>query len=141
MVPDDDEEDYDYFTPLDYDENVPDSALEDADPEDVVMLSPRRDDSEEETPLEREIANEYAEMRADPDYGIPEDDFLHSSNELSVEEFTDNLNAQIEDEQERLGIDFNPDEENRESEDMAGDSADERSESYDNWDYDAADGE
>ena len=78
---------------------------------------------------------------SDPDYGIPEDDFLHSSNELSVEEFTANRNAQIEDEQERLGIDFNPDEENRESEDMAGDSADERSESYDNHDWDAANGE
>ena len=36
--------------------------------------------------------------------------------------------------------DFNPDEENREAEDMPGDNADERSEAYDNWDSDAADG-
>ena len=35
---------------------------------------------------------------------------------------------------------YNADEEYSESEDMPGDSADERSESYDNWDYDAADG-
>ena len=35
---------------------------------------------------------------------------------------------------------FNPDEENREAEDMPGDNADERSEAYDNWDSDAADG-
>jgi len=37
--------------------------------------------------------------------------------------------------------DFNPDEENREAEDMPGDNADERSEAHDNWDWDAADGE
>ena len=36
--------------------------------------------------------------------------------------------------------DFNPDEENREAEDMPGDNADERSEAHDNWDWDAADG-
>ena len=36
---------------------------------------------------------------------------------------------------------FNPDEENREAEDMPGDNADERSEAHDNWDWDAADGE
>ena len=35
---------------------------------------------------------------------------------------------------------FNPDEEHREAEDMPGDNADERSEAYDNWDWDAADG-
>jgi|APSaa5957512535_1039671.scaffolds.fasta_scaffold10267_3 hypothetical protein len=38
------------------------------------------------------------------------------------------------------GEGYNADEENSESEDMPGDNADERSESYDNWDYDAADG-
>ena len=38
------------------------------------------------------------------------------------------------------GEGFNPDEENREAEDMPGDNADERSEAYDNWDSDAADG-
>ena len=38
------------------------------------------------------------------------------------------------------GEGFNPDEENREAEDMPGDNADERSEAHDNWDWDAADG-
>jgi hypothetical protein len=35
---------------------------------------------------------------------------------------------------------FNPEEENREAEDMPGDNADEREEAHDNWDWDAADG-
>ena len=35
---------------------------------------------------------------------------------------------------------FNPNEENWEAEDMAGDNADEREEAYDNHDWDAADG-
>ena len=38
------------------------------------------------------------------------------------------------------GDSFNPNEENWEAEDMAGDNADEREEAYDNHDWDAADG-
>ena len=38
------------------------------------------------------------------------------------------------------GDGFNPNEENWEAEDMAGDNADEREEAYDNHDWDAADG-
>ena len=106
------------------------------------------DDSQEEIDEAVEFWDnetpEHSDEESDPDHGIPEDDFFHSSNELSVEEFTAEQNAEDEWQQDmqeaQSGGGYNADEENSESEDMPGDNADERSESYDNWDYNAADG-
>ena len=50
----------------------------------------------------------------------------------------DEWQQEIQDAQSGGG--YNAVEENSEAEDMPGDNADERSESYDNWDYNAADG-
>lgn len=93
-----------------------------------IMQSDEDDDSQEEIDEAVEFWDNETPEHSDGEAG--------PTTEELVEE--DEWQQNLQEAQSDGG--YNADEEYSESEDMPGDSADERSESYDNWDYDAADG-
>ena len=122
-------------------------------------MQPDEDDDEKFVPITfEEACDEFTDMHDKagtlPDgddidenieWGTNQLEYAHEAVEFgeeraAIEEQIAEDEWQQEIQEAQSGGGFNTDEENWEAEDMPGDNADERSESYDNWDYDAADG-